>query len=264
MKLRSEAAYVSEQPPTLIRDYFPTIDPEPYKKLLIMNPSTVVSLTPMSGMTSITSQESITTKKKIKEYYKYVHKQNETSTRLSGSRDTMAMELLNYQVYPDRNKMNYPSTICVKCSSSHASLCMECGEAQMDEALHLYRISRSEGSISFFNRAIISAGQKSNTVFIIFRIWKNYVQSLSKVRTHKYVMTGMRSRRKLLSYILLQWKIYVHETRATMYRNEIAGYKAKLSDVDNYLRKVRSTKYVDEAKVTLLINCFSYSILVMC
>ena len=247
MKMRSAAVYATVHPPTIIRDYFPSVNSHDKHSL---NTSAVASLSPVSGITSTTGPDIITMKTKMKEYYKHLNSQHDLSTRLSGCRDSMSTEILNYQTYPDHNKMNYPSTICVKCSISHASLCMECGELQVNEAVQLYRISRSEGAMAFFNRAIISSGQKSNTKYIIFQMWKNYVNGLPIVRNHKYVMTGMRNRRSLLRRILMQWKQFISECKISSLKKNIETYARKIVEVDGYLRGVKATKEMNEEKVS--------------
>ena len=195
MKMRTEAVLADKNPPRIAATYFPSIELDLNTKPK-QNDQQLLQKSNNEYTTPRTPSNNSYTKPKIKlnlnpEQQHHQHtlqviksrEQIESITsRLSGLHDNMALEVSKYGVFPDRSIIRHPTTICVHCSNNHASICMQCSELLMDKSVDFYRISRAQGALVFFDNAIIRAGQKHMTEFIIFTLWKNYITRISRIR----------------------------------------------------------------------------------
>ncbi len=92
------------------------------------------------------------------------------ASRLSG----LAESVNSSALFTEKVSMpKKPLTIRIRCSSTHAALCMSCVEQDCQNALNFYRKTRAAGAATLFSKAFIEAGYTKLLKFVIFRLLKN-------------------------------------------------------------------------------------------
>lgn len=172
------------------------------------------------------------------------------SNKLSGLNDELPLHIMKYKVVPDRSQINHPSTICVRCSSQHSSLCMDCCQTQLEEAIKHDHMSLSEGAFIFFHNGLIRGSHKNLTKFIVFTIWKNFTSTIIRLRRKWFVNSTIMHRKKLQKLPFSAWKDYVNESKLRKVETELKETHVKLSHLEKYLEKIRHEKAQEESKVT--------------
>jgi hypothetical protein len=236
--------------PKYIQSRFPSIDTDG-RRMIFSEGEPLIHSPTMSGITSLTASVFRKPKSKLLSYYKQLEKQTESVSRLSGLPDTLALELNQNQLLPNQNKMTNPSTLCVKCSAEHASLCMECGQLQTDDAVELHRIARAEGALRFFDHALVSAGLKTNTIFVIFRLWKNYTQAMVLIRRKMFVASAMRYRRVLFLPVFRAWKRFIDEQKLKKCHNEVENQQTTIQRLESMISQLRHEQLDSQRQVSL-------------
>lgn len=112
--------------------------------------------------------------------------------------------------YVDVGVSLHPSAQCVRCSS-HASICVPCGEVHTNEALAFYRKSIGAGASAILNQAITEAGLGTTVKAFCFQLWRNSLKAQEAHRNVVFAAAAAASDRKYMKGPFEAWRKYAKQ-----------------------------------------------------
>lgn len=161
-----------------------------------------------------------------------------TATRLSGLSESVNTSALFAEKVSMPTK---PLTICIRCSSTHAALCMTCVEQDCQNALTFYRKTRAAGAATLFSKAFIEAGYTKLLKFVIFRLLKNGFESRRRQHLKKKTVVEKLFGTNLVCIPFSAWKRYTKENIMNRKNKTIQELSERVKILESQVQKLSST-----------------------
>lgn len=184
-------------------------------------------------------------------------KAQSVATRLSGLPESVNSSALFTEKVAVPTK---PVTLCIRCSSTHAALCMICVEQDCQNALTFYRKTRAAGAATLFSKAFIEAGYTKLLKFVIFRLLKNGFETRRRQHMKKKTVVEKLFGTNLVCIPFSAWKRYTKENIMNRKNRTISELSERVKILEAQVHKLTSTVQENNFQVLNLLFSFIFCV----
>jgi hypothetical protein len=156
-----------------------------------------------------------------------------------------------------------PAVLCVRCSSTHAALCMICAEQDCQSALTFYRKTRAAGAASLFSKAFIEAGYSKALKFVVFRLLRNSMESRKRVHLKKKTIVEKLFGANVVFIPFSAWKRYTQENILNRKNKNIFDLSERVKLLEAQVSRLQSTVSESQSQVGAVIDDNVYALYLM-
>lgn len=150
-------------------------------------------------------------------------------------------------------KLKVQRVLCVRCSDP-ASICMQCSESMVENALSFYKETRARGAMALFQNAITNAGAAKVLRFVIFTTWRNGFLTRSALDKKRAFIAELRHRKTVTKAPFEYWKIYISDKKNERMTKASGSLQERITFLEAQIKQLEMDKSVAERNESTMQN----------